>query len=315
MDNILYSLAIRDHIDIKEFNLNDIKYEDTKYIFIKDGSVTVGNSPDNKTNEINFVGDEPKAVIELIYGFYGFVVGNLKSIINFYSNKNNLNTTLIILTHNKSSSDDFLIYEKFLLKYLDDINVSYKIMPILTNYNQYIKINNFTLLDQNKGFLAPSIVYPNIKKYIADNVSEKKKVFVSRKNASREQEAIEQRSMDHEKLEAIFKDIGFEIVYAENFENFIDQINYFSNVEVLAGLTGAGMTNMIFMNPGSKVIQLMNPVSFVHDKTNIIKELHFIYDEMAFFKDHKMLLIPNKFNPADLENDANTIQLIKDFVK
>lgn len=313
MDKVLYKLAIRDHIDIKEFELHHTKYEGINYVFIKDGAVTVGDNPNNKTKEINFVGNEPKAVIELINGFYGFIVGDLKAIISFYSNKNNLNTTLIILSHH--NSNDFFMYEKFLLRYLDDINVSYKVIPILTNQDQYIKINNFTLLDQSRAFLAPSIVYPNIKKYIANNVSEKKKVFISRKNAFREQQAVEQRSMDHEKLESIFKDIGFEIVYAENFENFIDQINYFNNVEVLAGLTGAGMTNMIFMNPGSKVIQLINPISFVHDKNTIIKELHLIYDSLAFFKNHTMLLIPNKFNPADIENDVNMIQLIKDFAK
>ncbi|SCB49304.1 glycosyltransferase family 61 protein [Rhizobium multihospitium] len=73
-----------------------------------------------------------------------------------------------------------------------------------------------------------------------------KKIFISRANAPKRQMA---RAIE---LENIARAAGYYVVRPEEFSIW-DQINIFSKAEVVAGFMGAGLTNIIFCPPHTKV--------------------------------------------------------------
>jgi capsular polysaccharide biosynthesis protein len=76
-----------------------------------------------------------------------------------------------------------------------------------------------------------------------------KKIFVSRANTYR------RKIKNEEDLLPILKKFGFEVVYPETM-SFKEQVRLFNSVSVLAGLHGAGLTNMMFMRGGGTVIEI-----------------------------------------------------------
>jgi len=76
-----------------------------------------------------------------------------------------------------------------------------------------------------------------------------RKLWVSRRKADH------RRIANEEKLYPILKKYGFEIVLAEDL-SFYRQIEVFTGASVIAGMHGAGLTNMVFMPPDSAVIEV-----------------------------------------------------------
>jgi len=324
MDKVVYDLHINDHIDLNNLRSKNKLYPGVWTIRnIGSADLKPGKSPDE--DKISLVTARPKAIIEMMYGFYPFITSILKTIVDFYSAVESRDRELLILTQRESRIEDFKTFERFIFRYLEDIGVSYRI--VCTNKisekglilkNLSLEVNDFIKLSTSEVMMTSSFLYEPTRMYVKNiNDAANKKVFISRKFAEREESKIEKRTLGHEKVESIFSDLGFEVIYTEDFVDFSDQIDFFDKVSVLAGITGAGMSNMVFMRPGSKIIQLINPVSFTHKDENgkeqIIKELHLIYNTMSFFKDHRILNINNRFNPQELENDKELLDLIRRF--
>ena len=77
----------------------------------------------------------------------------------------------------------------------------------------------------------------------------KRKIYVSRANTYR------RKISNESELLPIFNKYQFEIIFPENLR-FEDQIKLYYSSSVLIGLHGAGLTNMMFMQPGSIVIEI-----------------------------------------------------------
>lgn len=324
MDKVVYDLHINDHIDLNNLRVKNKPYPGIWTIRnLGSADIKPGKSPDE--DKISIVTVRPKAVIEMMYGFYPFITSILKTIVDFYSVVENRDRELILLTQRESKVEDFRTFERFIFRYLEDIGVRYKI--ICTNSisekgvilkSLSVEVNDFVKLSTADVMMAASSLYEPTRVYTKNiNDTANRKVFISRRFAGREDSRIERRTLDHQKIESIFSGLGFEIVYTEDFADFADQIDFFDKVSVLAGITGAGMSNMVFMRPGSRIVHLINPVSFTSKDENgnnkIIKELHLIYNTMSFFKDHRILNINNRFNPQELEEDNNLLDLIRRF--
>lgn len=65
---------------------------------------------------------------------------------------------------------------------------------------------------------------------------------------------------NEEALEGFLKSYGVEISHPETFESHRDQIEYYSKCNVLIATTSAGLLNMIYMPPGSTIIELYTPL-------------------------------------------------------
>lgn len=246
---------------------------------------------------ISLLSDRKKVVINILDGFYPYMVVFLNSVMHFYSEEKNRDCDLVLINVSHERMENSQPYKKFIVQYLEDASIPYRLIE-RADFD-FLNIDNFTRMPMAPEYLASDNIYSETKRYAQED-ADNKKVFVSRKNSPREFSPLERRCNDHDSLEEHFSNLGFEIVYAEDFLDFRDQIKYFSNVSVLAGLTGAGLTNSIFMKPGSRVIELFSKVSWDHtpdiiNPARVILELHHYYRIISFFKEHRMLTIP--FSP------------------
>ena len=77
------------------------------------------------------------------------------------------------------------------------------------------------------------------------------KVYISRRNSK--------RPLPNEiKVEKTFKEIGFEIMYFETLD-FPCQVSITRGLKILAGSHGAGLTNMLWSQTNSRIIEVMPP--------------------------------------------------------
>jgi capsular polysaccharide biosynthesis protein len=79
------------------------------------------------------------------------------------------------------------------------------------------------------------------------------KIYISRNKGNK------RLLLDEEHIIPILKNKNFKIVYTEDL-SVEDQINLFSRCKVLVSIHGAGLTNMIFMETGSKILEIRNSI-------------------------------------------------------
>lgn len=103
-----------------------------------------------------------------------------------------------------------------------------------------VKKNVLTSADYNKSF---------VRKTFFKKETWPTKIFVSRKDASTRQ------IVNHDEVYRFLKKQGF-VEISCGALSIEDQIKYFSAAESIIGISGAAMTNMVFSNPGAKVINL-----------------------------------------------------------
>jgi capsular polysaccharide biosynthesis protein len=140
-----------------------------------------------------------------------------------------------------------------------------------------------------------------LKNYPTEVANPEKMVYVSRRNASID------RIDDERKIESFFESLGFEIFFRGNFgeQNLIEDIKYFRDVRVIAGLSGAGLTNSIFMPPGGLVIEISVPqITHVPEEHDLFPEIrctarHLFHPASSFIKDHTHIQISVNDNSAD----------------
>ena len=136
-----------------------------------------------------------------------------------------------------------------------------------------------------------------------------KSVLVSRaKMGKRDSEAeglshtTDERMDDHEALEDYFASLGYDIVHAEKFQSFQDQLDYFYSVKTLVSLTGSGLTNAAFMQPGGTMFEIVTPlvvtVPFPYKQKDItdpfyVQEIHNFYKNLAYYQNHIYSCVQN----------------------
>lgn len=83
-----------------------------------------------------------------------------------------------------------------------------------------------------------------------------KRIFISREQARARKVLNEVEVMN------LLESYGFTKVVLESL-TVLEQINLFSNAEVIISPHGSGLTNLVFSNPGTKVLELLAP-SYIH---------------------------------------------------
>lgn len=84
------------------------------------------------------------------------------------------------------------------------------------------------------------------------------RIFVSRKNSARAPNNL----CD---IENLFIRSGFSVYNAEDFDIEIS-LRLFNSAEIIIGFHGAGLTNMIFANPGTKIVELQPETAKIRDQ-------------------------------------------------
>ena len=147
-----------------------------------------------------------------------------------------------------------------------------------------------------------------VKSQKENNISEK--IYISRKNTgsrslSNEEEVIE-----------IFIKYGYRILICEDL-TFYEQIEIFSKAKIIASLHGAGLTNMIWMEQGTKVIEMHREIlqhkdhhSLVYYTLALLLNLDYYYiwcqkwQQMDFFEGDMVVDLNKLINIlTEIENE------------
>lgn len=194
----------------------------------------------------------------------------------------------------KDSSQKHPSYYSFVYEMMDSLGIRYKTVKA---HNLTIVINNFVMPNDIKffdRFLESAVFLKDyIEKYIVDtNVEPYRKVYLSRL-AGPNTPGL--RIDNEKKLIEYFSSIGFEHTDQNHFANINDQIKFFYETKIVCGLTGSGLTNMLFMQDFQTVIELVSLMEFPgpNDLEPIRQEIQEFYKMMAFDKKHTLISIPN----------------------
>ncbi len=129
-------------------------------------------------------------------------------------------------------------------------NDIFKINEVTT---RFIKVKNYGIIKNLYWAKHAPYFSPKIRDFLAAKLVKQqyefpKKVYIKRKTRP---------IINAEEIEKIFTEKGFEMIYLEDL-NIFEQAELFHNADVVAGLHGAGFTNLIFASPKLKIIELQN---------------------------------------------------------
>lgn len=275
---------------------NFVFYKDVHQISVVNNLFPL-NNPDitNKIESLehtyNITSEKNKIFITLSPNFYHFHIDSIAALLHQY---NKIDNAILIIDISLVVEKTNLSYYNFFIKCLDDAGIEY----VLINCHHYKKIiaNNFYIMKNSffKLTNAPEIVFNFYKKYIKNlNIKPYRNTYLARKD--------NKRILNDANFQKYLKDNNFEIVYAEDFKNFEDQINYFYTVKTLLSVTGSGLTNAIFMQNNTVLAELVTPflVNYFDAGNSIKKEIHHFYKIIAFFKNQLYISITNDGSSID----------------
>jgi hypothetical protein len=253
-------------------------------------------------NILNLVNKENKLLVNLDGDFFPFLFQDIPGILYFYSRIKYRNFKIYIYTI-KEDCSNYDNLKNFLAKYLTDINVKFEFLN-KKNFDA-IKINNFVNIFSAFDPFSAKLLNSKTRKYLKSYTPTPfRKVFVAR------DKDLEQRIDSDERVKSFFVDAGFEVIYPEQFDNFIDQINYFSECKVIAGISGSGLSNCVFMRPGGTMIELSS--LFKPDPTQYPFEYHHYYRMMANAMEHLYFSVSNLLGKEiDFINNKKALDIIK----
>lgn len=204
---------------------------------------------------------------------------------------------------------------KFLL-FSEELSKGTIIVPkgLLRSAHEFLELfgfNNLLTVEENIAFGQLKVVSnPNTNHYLPEHIRlvresliqkikpeparQRRRIYVSRKHARG------RRVPNEEELLKVIADLGFECVYLED-ATLKDQVNMFSNCEILISIHGAALTNAIFMPAGSSLVEIYPSVSDpVRDLSRCFSRLCRLIDV-----DHRFLFSERRGNKktADLDSD------------
>jgi hypothetical protein len=204
----------------------------------------------------------------------------------------------------------------FLLKILKDKGIKYTEIDWQTFDS--IVINNFYTMETFERIDdSPNVVYRNTFSYRDLSVIPDKTVYLSRRNMGPRDGSNhgmidglpyynDERIDDEPKLEKYLESLGVTIVVPEDFKSFQEQLSYFNTVKTVISLTSSGLTNSIFMQSKSTVIEFVTPlvISMFPDENNPGKNhgeisIHNLYNLIAYSRQHNHISVPNKTRSSD----------------
>jgi len=234
---------------------------------------------EKKDNPIDLTSFNNTLVFNLDFNYYHFLIDQLSFLLIELIKNNNLQ--VVFFTNNKIQNYMDYVFEK-----LEKYNINFYLF--ILESNESIKVNNYYIYNRENfnfnnqieidsllvsNFLKENKeIKPSRKVYISRKFQDKKwqnsnNYFLKTKNdyfEYKKSNYVNYRMDNYKYLEDFFEKYNFEIIdninefYAFS-ENFIDQINFFNEVKTLISVTGAGLTNAIFMQKDTNVLELATP--------------------------------------------------------
>jgi hypothetical protein len=134
--------------------------------------------------------------------------------------------------------------------YVKDLLPSLPGQVIFSSRYQKLREVSFTTKNESTGFPEPrdlEMLRSYFGRFMQKNILESR-IYISRLNSTRSP------LFERELCASLIKS-GWEVIYTENM-NLLEQIEVISKANVLCGVSGAGLANAVWMNPGTKLIEL-----------------------------------------------------------
>jgi hypothetical protein len=161
-----------------------------------------------------------------------------------------------------------LAIRHFCIQYGVVLPEHYKNLSYITSSLNYLGINKIKFLSGDKLYFFKIVYFPTLvaptgnfndpitrllrqafHKPILSLIAPKRRVYLSRNLAQR------RRVVNEKDILVKLKELDFEVVYTEEL-SFYDQVVLFYNTEILISSHGAGLSNLLFMQENSKVLEL-----------------------------------------------------------
>jgi hypothetical protein len=210
----------------------------------------------------------------------------------------------------------------FLFKYLDENNIKYYITNLRKSGPLYV--SDFkTYINYQIHKKCVDVLYEMSQKFVK-NHKPFRKVYISRAKTINHSEIAmfgpnndsskfnfnnDIRLDNDKKMESYFSSLGFEIIYPEDFLNFNDQLIFFNEVKIIAGVTNAGLLNSIFMQPGGIVLELTVPLIVYGTE-----KIHHQYKGLADVKEHMYLSLFSMRKVDDFIDKIENNKMIKELL-
>jgi hypothetical protein len=207
------------------------------------------------------------------------------------------------------SSIPLLIPEYFLdkLRFSNSFLEPFNRNIISFKADELVDVDNLMFVSQTGGIFnyQPLSIHSSTQflknYYLGNNVYKKindQKVYISRSRSGK------RMILNEDKIAPLLNQYGYQIVYTEEL-SLKEQIKLFSQTTHLLSLHGAGLSNMVFMPPNSKVIEIR------HEEQNHMLncfytlahtfQLHYYY----VFGNNKGDSLPNEKRPEDKSIHVN----------
>ncbi|MFA6400836.1 MAG: glycosyltransferase family 61 protein [Salinivirgaceae bacterium] len=195
--------------------------------------------------------------------------------------------------------DNLKIWQKETLSVFKPLSIEY----LNTKHHYKIKSLNLVTHTAPSGNYNDSVIRQLRQKFIESfnlPINKNKRIYISR------QKARFRKLLNEQEFVHAISDFGFETYYFEEL-SFQEQIRLSAQCEIMIGLHGAGLTNMLFMSEGTKVIELRIP----DDKYNncyysLANALNLDY----YYVLGKKNTLINDFHSTDILIEINKISLL-----
>ena len=167
-----------------------------------------------------------------------------------------------------SNSKSIIFYIPFPLKEYQLVSLdacSLRFIVAKSDVTIFRKLKVVENLYKFPGYYHPALILQTsqlIKNAFRPGKTENRKIYVTRKNASR------RKIINEDEIIGILIKQGFEI-FDFDLINFKQQVEIIRSTSILVSLHGAALTNMLFMNRGSTIIEFL-PKKVINDKCYFI---------------------------------------------
>jgi len=257
------------------------------------------------SSTLNLVSDSLKVLTSIHYGPYHFYIDCLVRL--FRMVESGLDFELIIdVYHNNYHYDSSnRTFSDFLESLCILKDIKYKI--INTSSHDSVLVNNFIFLKELpicKDDVYDTSLFLNKAKNPYKKVYLRRERMLNGELVNPHLPAHFRRMFNEIILENFLKSKGFEICAPEDFKTFQEQIEYFANVKTLVSVTSSGLGNLVFLNPGSTVVELgtrmFRDIAQDKDGNMLLEEsLHLLYFPLSYIFNHNHVYVPNYDRQAE----------------
>jgi capsular polysaccharide biosynthesis protein len=267
-----------------------------------------GPSPEN-SKFLNFLENDITYVfIWNSANYHHFFINIFMPAITVINERQDKNLHFVLYSNNTRHKSEN--YDNLLVELLEEKKINYT--KIQNNEYEYINSKNFIPINSSSlEYGIPEVYNYFINKYNITEEKPNKKIYISRKKIN----SVENRIDDEESLEVFFIKNGFKIVYPEEILTFKEQFKLFNSCSVLAGITGSGLTNLLFMQQHQIVIEIITKLDIgfsdkVTGVSGVRQEIHEHYNEFCKIKNLTRVGVfnMNKNSPSVQTNLKNLVE-------